>query len=316
LKKECALCNRKETLKMSHIVPKMFVSYVKRNSLTNLLRDADNSNTPRQDGIKKEMLCGKCEEKFSSYETYFSNNYFSKVKVELNEVEKTKKANYTINTNKTFYNEMLEIYSKKPLLEKEISSKELYNFVLSIFWRYFKYLTEDELYIGLYSEEKEKLNKFINLAEEHFNNKEKFEELSEYKLHIFENKHLKNKIFKELKFSGYIPLLIHFLYETTNGTFRSLYPYEDKEYNYLRYIIIIPYFTLMLEIIPNEENIKFVGTELKIGNEIFGSNIFLDDELIINIFQKGGEKLVQGKEKMSHIQQEKIIKKIKEKHLV
>lgn len=68
----CRLCKQECELKDSHIVPKFFYNLIKKNSPTGRFRTTDNPNIPYQYGKKLPFLCGDCEEKFSKYETYFS----------------------------------------------------------------------------------------------------------------------------------------------------------------------------------------------------------------------------------------------------
>lgn len=71
----CRLCKQKMELQGSHIIPKMFYDFIKKNSLTARIRKVDNPNIPLQDGEKIPFLCHECEEKFSNYETGFSRIY-------------------------------------------------------------------------------------------------------------------------------------------------------------------------------------------------------------------------------------------------
>lgn len=71
----CALCNKEVALELSHIVPKFAIRRLKKTSI-GAIRNADNPNAVVQDGEKHYMLCGECEDLFSKYETYFSNNIF------------------------------------------------------------------------------------------------------------------------------------------------------------------------------------------------------------------------------------------------
>lgn len=75
---KCRLCNCDNvTLKESHIVPKMFFNAIKKKSSTGIMRQAIAPNKGVQDGLKIPFLCERCEELFSKYETYFSNNVYS-----------------------------------------------------------------------------------------------------------------------------------------------------------------------------------------------------------------------------------------------
>lgn len=77
--KKCRLCQCENvTLKDSHIVSKMFYNAIKKNSPTKVMRQIADPNKGVQDGLKIPFLCERCEELFSKYETYFSNNVYLK----------------------------------------------------------------------------------------------------------------------------------------------------------------------------------------------------------------------------------------------
>lgn len=76
----CGLCQREGLpLKDSHIVSKMFYNVIKKKSLTGIMREVNDPNKGVQDGLKIPMLCERCEELFSKYETYFSNNVYKEI---------------------------------------------------------------------------------------------------------------------------------------------------------------------------------------------------------------------------------------------
>ena len=73
----CRLCKSENVpLKESHIVSKMFYNVVKKKSITGIMRQAADPNKGVQDGLKIPLLCENCEELFSKYETFFSNNIY------------------------------------------------------------------------------------------------------------------------------------------------------------------------------------------------------------------------------------------------
>ena len=75
----CRLCQGENVpLKESHIVSKMFFNAIKKKSPTGIMRQVSDPNKGLQDGIKAPLLCARCEELFSKYETYFSNNIYTK----------------------------------------------------------------------------------------------------------------------------------------------------------------------------------------------------------------------------------------------
>lgn len=112
---DCRLCHTKNIeLRMSHIVPKMFYSHIKKNSLTGGIRTTNNPNKRVQDGLKVPFLCDSCEGLFSKYETYFANNIFLKT------IEKPNEFYFTSNDDSIRY------------------------FSLSIAWRVLQYFIETD----------------------------------------------------------------------------------------------------------------------------------------------------------------------------
>lgn len=73
--KECALCRQVKELELSHIVPKFVIRYLKKTSV-GAIRNIQNPNRVVQDGEKHYLLCGDCEDLFSTYETKFANSFF------------------------------------------------------------------------------------------------------------------------------------------------------------------------------------------------------------------------------------------------
>lgn len=74
--KQCALCRETvEVLELSHMVPKFVVRYLKKTSVS-AIRNLDNPDRVVQDSEKHYLLCGKCEDLFSTYETKFANTFF------------------------------------------------------------------------------------------------------------------------------------------------------------------------------------------------------------------------------------------------
>ena len=108
----CRLCLKNTDLKISHIIPKFFYKEIKNNSLTGKMRNTQNVNKPQQDGIKTQFLCQHCEELFSKYEKYFSENIY---KHYINN-----EASYVLNSN----------------------NNELRYFILSLAWRHIQYYLE------------------------------------------------------------------------------------------------------------------------------------------------------------------------------
>lgn len=72
---KCALCHENKELELSHIVPKFVIRHLKKTSF-GAIRNMENPNMIVQDGEKHYMLCGDCEDLFSTYETKFANKFF------------------------------------------------------------------------------------------------------------------------------------------------------------------------------------------------------------------------------------------------
>lgn len=72
---KCALCHSKDKLELSHIIPKFVYRYFKDTAIGKL-RSVENPNATVQDGEKHYMLCGACEDLFSSCEKQFADNIF------------------------------------------------------------------------------------------------------------------------------------------------------------------------------------------------------------------------------------------------
>lgn len=71
----CALCKQEKELENSHIIPKFVFRWMKKTG-SSKLRQLTNVNKSVEDGPTKKLLCGDCEDKFSTYESYFSRNFF------------------------------------------------------------------------------------------------------------------------------------------------------------------------------------------------------------------------------------------------
>ncbi len=71
----CKLHNDKAKLCESHIIPKFVYDWMKETG-SGRFRQFKTKNLPIQDGIKVQMLCKDCENKFSKYEKWFSENIF------------------------------------------------------------------------------------------------------------------------------------------------------------------------------------------------------------------------------------------------
>jgi len=79
MKKEfgkCALCGSDDWLRKSHVIPSFVSKRVKANSPTGGLRLKNSPNTRKQDGEKRYLLCGSCEQLFSKDEKLFAEKVF------------------------------------------------------------------------------------------------------------------------------------------------------------------------------------------------------------------------------------------------
>lgn len=152
----CRLCNKDNSvLKNSHIVPKLFFNYIKKESLTAGLRTVANPNKREQDGLKTEFLCGDCETKFSRYETAFANKVYNPMK--------ENKEKFCFDTN----------------------DDEIAYFVLSIGWRVLQYHWEtDKTMIDCFTSGEQM--DFENVLEEWRNALyyEQFEKIRSIQMHI------------------------------------------------------------------------------------------------------------------------------------
>jgi hypothetical protein len=72
----CALCGAVAPLERSHIIPQFVFRWLKETSSTGHIRFGPQINKRVQDGINRQLLCGKCEDRFSVWETKFSKHVF------------------------------------------------------------------------------------------------------------------------------------------------------------------------------------------------------------------------------------------------
>ncbi|GLB29108.1 hypothetical protein LAD12857_10310 [Lacrimispora amygdalina] len=73
--KVCALCRENKELELSHIIPKFVMRYLKKTAF-GAIRNMGDFNRVVQDSEKHYLLCGDCEDLFSTYETKFANKFF------------------------------------------------------------------------------------------------------------------------------------------------------------------------------------------------------------------------------------------------
>lgn len=75
----CRLCGNERELLTSHIMPSFIFKRMKKTSATGYIRFSQNMNKRRQDGLKLPWLCFECEQLFSKYEKYFSEEIFQPI---------------------------------------------------------------------------------------------------------------------------------------------------------------------------------------------------------------------------------------------
>lgn len=74
----CSLCLQHRQLRVSHILPKFVVSWLKKNT-PGRIRKGDAPNFRIQDTDKMRLLCNTCEEMLSEWEKAFAENLFISV---------------------------------------------------------------------------------------------------------------------------------------------------------------------------------------------------------------------------------------------
>lgn len=75
-KELCLLCGKNPQQEKSHIIPRFIVNRIKKECEGAMLRNGENPNIPRQDGLKCPMLCPACEDMFCAWETHFAQTIF------------------------------------------------------------------------------------------------------------------------------------------------------------------------------------------------------------------------------------------------
>jgi uncharacterized protein YchJ len=71
----CKLCGNNTDLKESHIVPRFVYQWMRKTG-GSYFRSTGEPMIRKQDGAKNYLLCGDCEQRFSSREAYFKCNIF------------------------------------------------------------------------------------------------------------------------------------------------------------------------------------------------------------------------------------------------
>ena len=297
--KKCAMCGQVKKLCESHIIPKFFGNYIKKNSPSGGLRNPNNVNKREQDIYKENLLCDECEEIFSKLETYFQNNIFSIVGVKLNDKEKLLRIDTNFENNK----KLLKKYSEKKI-NNIIVTQEIFDFVVSIFYRYSICSSFDES--DWSDEEKKLLNNFRKKGKEYFLGNKKIE--FNGKFYLINSK----KILESIENHVNENFAIEALYTGTCMRVQLLPEnIEDKnEEKYAKITIIVPHFIMVYELYPNEKIDVPSSEELKIGNIIFKKNSCISEHLINYIFNRVKEDLEKGRANLSDNQILNILKRV------
>lgn len=72
----CRLCEEREAIKGSHVIPALVFRAIKSDSPTGYFRNPNSPNRRIQDGDKLPLLCRRCEQRFGDAETSFANEIF------------------------------------------------------------------------------------------------------------------------------------------------------------------------------------------------------------------------------------------------
>ena len=293
------MCRQVKKLCESHIIPKFFGNYIKKKSPSGGLRNPNNVNKREQDIYKENLLCDECEEIFSKLETYFQNNIFSIVGVKLSDKEKLLRIDTNFENNK----KLLKKYSEKEINDI-IVTQEIFDFVVSIFYRYSICSSFDESEWS--DEEKKLLNNFRKKGKEYFLGNKKIE--FNGKFYLINSK----KILENIKDHINENFAIEALYTGTNILLQLLPEnIEDKnEEKYAKITIIVPHFIMVYELYPNEKIDVPSSEELKIGNIIFKKNSCISKYLINYIFNRVKEDLEKGRASLSNNQILNILKRV------
>lgn len=193
----CRLCQCEHvSLKESHIVSKMFYNVIKKKSPTGILRQATDPNKGVQDGLKTPLLCERCEELFSKYETYFSNNVYS---------ETVKNDGYICFNSKDDY---------------------ISYFLLSVAWRVMQYTAENDE-TTFTDNEKNRIDKIIEKWRVILNT-ENMEQIREIQQFIIPSKNL--KFFQNIERRIWDNLMIDFKTFDEEDTFKFAFTIVQVPY--------------------------------------------------------------------------------------
>lgn len=72
----CVLCEKNQELRNSHLIPAFVYDWLRETSATGFMRGAIDANKRVQDGRKKRLFCGECEQRLGIDESKFASNIF------------------------------------------------------------------------------------------------------------------------------------------------------------------------------------------------------------------------------------------------
>lgn len=189
---------------------------------------------------------------------------------------------------KYFKEEFLDKAKNNNLKKSEVTI-ELFDFCVSLIWRNLKLRIVNNDLNELEPKEIEAFKEFVDKCRIYFINKN-LDVLNDFKFHIIpttESMEEKGKINdnsfinQRVISRGYLPFC------------------EEKEgFDYLIFYVKIPFFLMLVEIIPNS-NYKWFGTELDIGNRVCDESNIYFDSIIIDILYFLNKNKNKSKEKVS-----------------
>ena len=267
----CQLCGNNTKLEDSHIIPKFFYKYIKKNSPTKRFRNNINPNIALQDGEKKKFLCSECEDKFSKLEKSFSRKVFN--------------------------------FAKEEKLNPIKADKEIIDFVISVIWRTLKDRMNTNFGLDEMMEyEKELVNQFLKDCEEYFNNYN-INLFNQYNFHIIP---LNNDSIKYLNIPNNEIVNKH----GSDCSYRAFSTKEGEKEDYLIYYVLVPYFLFIVEILPNNKNHDiWKGTLLKENETILDCKNMKIDGICIEILETVRKNITNTAKNISQKQIDDIFKK-------
>lgn len=117
MKGNCRLCGNEGNLEESHFIPKFIGKWLKKTSITGFLRAHNEPHKRAQDTAKAYLLCEECEDKFSVWETLFSQKIFHPF-VSGNKSEATYESWMSKFCASLSWRTLIYICSKNPIMDK------------------------------------------------------------------------------------------------------------------------------------------------------------------------------------------------------